>query len=174
MAATNTLFIGLIWVSYITHLIACTRLQQNVATELCVVVCQEVIYAPILLTEKLGQTFALAPVVRCTLYIMHGRYLPQQIVHLTGGLPRTASGKPDINILKKLASQGGMSETATSKSGGSTASSDTNGLDGPADEHPVLGPRRVVEDGGAGSSVWNIDLRSPLWQFCTSYDTLRL
>lgn len=88
-------------------------------------------------------------------------YVPKHIVHLVEGLPRTASGKPDQNILKRLASQQEDGE-------GSGVAAPLDEIDEATDEtgsstlSTVLGEPQLGPDGGCVS--WNVDLRLPAWK----------
>ena len=81
-------------------------------------------------------------------------YVPRYIVHLPDGLPRTASGKPDQNILRRMAAEQVSGES------GDTAST-AHAEDAASAVVSVLG-EATVEPGGGRS--FNIDLRLPEWK----------
>jgi predicted esterase/acyl carrier protein len=95
-------------------------------------------------------------------------YLPDHLVHLQEGLPRTASGKPDQPALRRMATDliDGVKDGAATAAGVDAAGSADNsgtirGIP-QGSSSAVLGEGREIE---GGAFAWDIDLRSPLWKF---------
>lgn len=83
-------------------------------------------------------------------------YVPKHIVHLVEGLPRTASGKPDQNTLKQMASEQEDHEPATA----AISSNEPNGT-GTTSLSKVLDYAKLEP---CGRQSWHVDLRQPVWK----------
>ena len=110
-------------------------------------------------------------------------YVPRHIVHCSDGLPRTASGKPDQSILRRMASEqeeghrgvdravgsdgGGGSVGGVEGKGGGDDGGACGGDDGDNVIRTVLGVATVTD---RGDHVWSgIDLRSLAWRALTDH-----
>lgn len=81
-------------------------------------------------------------------------YVPQHVVHLPDGLPRTASGKPDQNALRRLA--------VSREDVVGSATADPEQTNGAGDESASVLLRH--QHSGTHHS-WEVDLRGRLWKF---------
>ncbi len=98
-------------------------------------------------------------------------YVPKHVVHLADGLPRTASGKPDQNVLKKLASVQDREDVGAVAPDSKPAvdDGDGSGSESTSDLSTVLGHlQRSVSTTGSSTAehtlLWEVDLRLPVWQ----------
>lgn len=105
-------------------------------------------------------------------------YLPKHVVRLPDGLPRTASGKPDMNVLKRLATErelraGGLEAPAAESLALEAAPAPTAGANA-ADGHRNRAETSAVLGQAAGTTAsdkqtWGVDLTAPLWGFCKDH-----
>mgnify|MGYP002630715235 CR=1 FL=1 len=92
-------------------------------------------------------------------------YVPKHIIHLRDGLPRTASGKPDIGALRQLAC---LQESSAGSPDTDAADSMSNPTYLPATA-AILGSPCQIEVPTGKSLMWEVDLLSPLWRFCNDH-----
>ena len=100
-------------------------------------------------------------------------YLPKHIVHLRDGMPRTASGKPEISVLKRLATEqeeGAHGLDPTSQhdmEAGRTQDMPlrTTGVSGSV----ILGTTLQMVGSDTHMRTWAIDLRTPPWSVVSDH-----
>lgn len=88
-------------------------------------------------------------------------YVPKHVVHLPEGLPRTASGKPDVSALREMASR-------RENVGGGAAARTV--MDAAEDEANLLGPSVLLRHQRLDTHhSWEVDLGGRIWKFAQDH-----